>query len=127
MKHPHPAINRAEAKIAERAEKTGASLLVCDRCGHEMVVRNTQVQDDPCRNDVRLKCPTTDDPDALKEKYGITPDGCGWWTRHGIPIPRQEYDHEMERRDHPVVDAVNTAAPDSTVEERLAALGYIDQ
>lgn len=134
MDHPHPAVRDAYEKLQVRSDRLGddVDLLTCDRCGHAMVVRSTQVTDDPCKNDIRIKCPTTDDEvlpeDSDPGDLGVQLDGCGWWTRHGIPISREEHDREMDRRDHRLVDAVNTPAPDDgrTVEERLNALGYLD-
>lgn len=137
MKHPHPAIRDAYAKLKSLSDRVGTDLLECDRCGHEMVVRATQVSEEPCRNDIRIKCPTTDaqvvPPESDPGDYGITLDGCGWWTRHGIPITRGEYEQEIERRNHPFVDAVTSSvppdieAPETTVQERLRALGYLDE
>jgi hypothetical protein len=83
--------------------------LDCDRCDGIMEIRSTQVQENPCRNDIRVKCME-----------------CYWWTRHGVPISRETYEFEMDRRDHRLVDAVNTDDGDREFEERLEALGYLD-
>jgi len=132
MDHPHPAIQRAYSKIQDLGDRLGEDLLTCDRCGHQMVVRATQVSEDPCKNDIRLKCPTTDEevlpPDSDPGDLGVDLGGCGWWTRHGIPITREEYEKELEDRPHRLVDAVNTPVSGvNKVEDRLNALGYLDQ
>lgn len=121
QEHPHPAIRRAADKLELLNQHLGdkADLATCDRCGGQMVVRSTQVSPDPCRNDIRVKCDTDPSDD--------TRDGCGWWTRHGIPITRDEYRSEMEEREHRNVDAVNTQAPGTSQEERLRALGYLER
>lgn len=115
----HPAIRRATETIEDISERVGVDLLECDRCGHEMKVRATQVTDDPCKNDIRIKCPLP----TPENDY----DGCGWWTRHGISISRENYNFEMSERDHSLVDAVNTNYEETTVEDRLANLGYLDK
>lgn len=129
--HPHPAIRRAHKLIETIAAEVGADLLTCNSCGGDLVVRSTQVNDEPLRNDIRLKCPS--------DGVGGEP-GCGNWFSHGIGKPyidRETYEKEMSMRrsvaaetghDGPVrhVDAVNTPAPESAVEERLQALGYVE-
>ena len=75
-----------------------------------MQVRSTTVGDEPCRNDIRIKC-----------------EDCYWWTRHGVPITRGDFEMEMSEREHRTVDAVTRETEDSTFEERLEALGYIER
>jgi hypothetical protein len=109
--HPHGAIRRAHSLLTSVSEPIeDVNLLECDRCEGPMQVRSTTVNEDPCRNDVRIKC-----------------EHCYWWTRHGIPIPRHVYESEMNDRDQRTVDAVATDTDDSDVEGRLEALGYIDR
>lgn len=139
MNHPHPAVRRAYERMEQLADRLDADLLICDRCGHPLVVRQTQISENPCKNDIRLKCPTTDTdlvpPESDPGNLGVDLDGCGWWTRHGIPFSREEFEAERERRDHRLVDAVTTPIPDSgdtdarngfARHDRLRALGYID-
>jgi len=110
LNHPHPAIRDAHQKMLDLCDESGADLMACDRCDGLMQVRSTVVNEDPCRNDIRIKC-----------------ENCLWWTRHGVPIERDEYEMEMAEREQRSVDAVNTHAPNSAVEERLEALGYIER
>lgn len=140
--HPHPSVRDAYKRIQALAMRTGGDLLTCDRCGHDMVVRATQVTENPCKNDVRLKCPTTDDmvlpADSDPGDLGVDLAGCGWWTQHGLPMSREDYEEELARREElaeqtgwqpaRLVDAVQTPAPelDRSVKERLNALGYLD-
>lgn len=131
LTHPHQAIKDAARLIERVEERAGADIVTCPVCGHDREVRSTQVSEDPCRNDIRLKCPH--DPEADGET------GCGFWTSHGIPISRERYEEEMRVRERIAsqtgksnprhVDAVMTDVPaeHSAVEDRLAALGYVER
>lgn len=113
----HPALADARQLLIDRGDELGVDLLECPRCDGDMMIRQTQIDTEPCRNDIRVKCPWD---------HG----GCGWWTRHGVGITAETFREEMERREHKLVDAVTTAPPtedaEENVEERLAALGYLD-
>lgn len=127
--HPHPEIRYAHELIEDISEDVNADLLQCDRCGHEMVVRSSQVSDEPCKHDIRIKCPTTTE-ERVADIIDVDVSGCGWWTRHGIPISKTEYETRLKNRDHRMVDSVSTEWPEEEepddVRERLNALGYLD-
>lgn len=81
----------------------------CEACGatDAMQVRRSSLRPEPCADDISLKC---------AECYHVRP--------HGVPVTRESYESEMDERGRRTVDAVDDG-PDS-VEENLAALGYID-
>lgn len=73
-------------------------------CGETMQIRRSSLRDEPCADDVTLKC---------THCYRI--------QTHGIPITRETYEAEMEQRRRRTVDMV-----DYDPQENLKALGYID-
>lgn len=74
-------------------------------CGQTMKIRRSSLRDEPCANDVTLKCMT-----------------CYRIQTHGIPITREEYKTEMQDRGSRTVDGVSDG--ENSVEENLKALGY---
>lgn len=77
---------------------------VTECCGQRMKIRRSSLRDEPCADDVLLKCTN-----------------CYRVQTHGIPITRQEYETEMAERGRRIVDMV-----DRDPRTNLEALGYID-
>lgn len=120
MVDQHPALQRSRRRLEYLGSGLDVDLLACDRCGGEMQVRSSQLNEDPCRDDIRIKCAQS----------------CCWWTRHGVPLAREEYEDELaERRTEAVadpvshVDAVSEPRPEGeeTPMDRLEAMGYVDR
>lgn len=77
-------------------------------CGEQMNIRRSSLRDEPCADDVMLKC-----------------EHCFRIQTHGIPIERGTYESELADRGRRVLDMVDDG-PYESVEDNLKALGYID-
>ena len=86
----------------ERVANLPESVKQC--CGEEMNIRRSSLRENPCADDVTLKCTN-----------------CYRIQTHGIPISRETYEKELAERDGRTVDAV-----DIDPNKNLQALGYID-
>lgn len=86
-------------------------ILDCEACGSEgtMTLRRSSLRPSPCADDVTLKCTR-----------------CFHVRTHGIPITRAQYETELvQRGEQRVHDAVMDGGEDG-LQERLAALGYLE-
>jgi hypothetical protein len=86
----------------DRVENLPETVRQC--CGETMKIRRSSLRDEPCADDVTLKCTN-----------------CYRIQTHGIPINRDTYESEMDNRGSRTVDAV-----DRNPKDNLKALGYID-
>lgn len=96
--------------VRERVAGLPDSVRDCPACGGTatMHIRRSSLRAEPCADDVLLKCAD-----------------CYRAQTHGIPIDRETYAAELDRRGRRVLDFVDDG-PAETVVENLAALGYID-
>jgi len=93
-------------RVRERVSQLPSDVRQC--CGQEMNIRRSSLRDKPCADDCTLKC---------QHCYRI--------QTHGIPISRATYEAEIEDRGRRTLDMVDDG-PYESVEDNLAALGYID-
>lgn len=100
---------QARHHVRERVDGLPGAVWRCEACStaDAMQIRRSSLRPEPCADDVMLKC-----------------GHCYRIRTHGIPITREAYETERAMRERRVLDFVEDG-PDS-VDENLAALGYID-
>lgn len=103
----HPALERSREQLEAIQDEHGITFR-CGRCdSDEWGVWRSILGNRRCQNDVMVKCLT-----------------CWHVSWHGIPMERDAWEAEMDRRPKKSIDAVGDGPGD--VNERLQALGYID-
>lgn len=109
---------RVYRRLADTAPCKGEDSVLCPFCDRQLEVRRTilgfldEVSEGrrPHIDGVQMKC--------------AGDEGCGFRPDFDVPIPRSEWEWEMERRPK-VVDAGFTPREGDSIEERLTDLGYI--
>lgn len=103
---PHPALRRSREQL-EAIETECDVSFSCGRCGSaEWVVWRSILGSNRRQNDIMVKCQV-----------------CWHVSWHGVPMERDAWEAERERRPKANIDAVGDGEGD--VEDRLQALGYI--
>lgn len=111
---------RVQGRMAEDAPCNDADGVLCPFCIKPMRVRRTilgqldEANDDgdrPHVDGVQMKC--------------AGDDGCGFRPDFDVPISRDEYEAELEKRGQRLIDMGFTPDEGASIEERLSDLGYL--
>lgn len=104
----HPALQRSR-ELLEEIERDHDIDLRCGRCGStEWGVWRSILGSRRCQNDVMVKCLT-----------------CWHVSWHGIPMEREDWEAELDRRPKKSIDAIGDGNV-GDVHDRLRSLGYLD-
>lgn len=96
--------------VQDRVEGLPSEVFDCESCVREetMKIRRSSLRDEPCADDVLLKC-----------------QACYYPRGHGVPVTREVYEEELSWRDGRTLDFVDDG-PEEDIEANLKALGYFE-